>query len=54
MGKRLPQVDKRHDPHDVACRLFKLAYAVKVRNLPNQQNAKQFTRNQLDRLKKHQ
>lgn len=43
-------VDKHHDPRDVACSLFKLAYAVKVRNLPGKQSAAQFTRNQLDRL----
>lgn len=42
--------DKHHDPRDVACSLFKLAYAVKVRNLPEKQSALQFTRNQLDRL----
>jgi transposase len=43
-------VDKHHDPRDIACSLFKLAYAVKVRNLPDKQSAVQFTRNQLDRL----
>lgn len=43
-------VDRYHDPRDVACSLFKLAYAVKVRNLPNNLSAKEFTRNQLDRL----
>jgi transposase len=43
-------VDKHHDPRDVACSLFKLAYAVKVRNLPDKLSAIQFTRNQLDRL----
>ncbi len=43
-------VDKHHDPRDVACSLFKLAYDVKVRNLPAKQSAIQFTRNQLDRL----
>ena len=43
-------VDKHHDPRDIACSLFKLAYAVKVRNLPDKQSAIQFTRNQLDRL----
>jgi transposase len=43
-------VDKYHDPRDIACSLFRLAYAVKVRNLPNKQSAIQFTRNQLDRL----
>lgn len=43
-------VDKHHDPRDVACSLFRLAYAVKVRNLPGKQSALQFTRNQLDRL----
>jgi transposase len=43
-------VDKHHDPRDVATSFFKLAYAVKVRNLPEKQSAIQFTRNQLDRL----
>ncbi len=43
-------VDKHHDPRDIACSLFKLAYAVKVRNLPEKQSAIQFTRNQMDRL----
>jgi transposase len=43
-------VDKHHDPIDIACSFFKLAYAVKVRNLPGKQSAVQFTRNQLDRL----
>ncbi len=43
-------VDKHHDARDVACSLFKLAYAVKVRNLPDKLSAIQFTRNQLDRL----
>lgn len=43
-------VDKHHNPRDVACSLFKLAYAVKVRNLPDKLSAIQFTRNQLDRL----
>jgi transposase len=43
-------VDKHHDARDVACSLFKLAYAVKVRNLPDKQSTIQFTRNQLDRL----
>ena len=43
-------VDKHNDPRDVACSLFKLAYAVKVRNLPDKLSAIQFTRNQLDRL----
>jgi transposase len=42
--------DKHHDARDVACSLFKLAYAVKVRNLPGKQSSLQFTRNQLDRL----
>jgi transposase len=43
-------VDKHNDARDVACSLFKLAYAVKVRNLPDKLSAIQFTRNQLDRL----
>lgn len=42
--------DKHHDPRDVACSFFKLAYAVKVRNLPDNLSAKEFTRRQLDRL----
>ena len=42
--------DKHHDSRDVACSFFKLAYAVKVRNLPDQLSAKEFTRKQLDRL----
>jgi len=42
--------DKHHDPRDVACSSFKLAYAVKVRNLPDNLSAKEFTRRQLDRL----
>jgi hypothetical protein len=46
----LEVADKHHDPRDVACSLFKLAYAVKVRNLPDQVSAKEFTRRQLDRL----
>jgi len=43
-------VDRHHDERDIACSFFKLAYAVKVRNLPDKQSAIQFTRNQLDRL----
>lgn len=46
----LEVADKHHDPRDVACSLFKLAYAVKVRNLPDNLSAKEFTRRQLDRL----
>lgn len=42
--------DQHHDPRDVACSFFKFAYAVKVRNLPDNLSALQFTRNQLDRL----
>jgi transposase len=42
--------DQHHDPRDVACSFFKLAYAVKVRNLPGNQSAREFTRSQLDRL----
>jgi len=34
----------------VACSFFKLAYAVKVRNLPDHLSAKEFTRRQPDRL----
>jgi len=44
-------VDKHHDLRNVACGLFRLAYAVKVRNLPGKQSALQFMRNQLDQLK---
>ena len=43
-------VDKHNDPRDVACSFFKMAYKVRVRNLPEKQSAIQFTRNQLDRL----
>jgi hypothetical protein len=43
-------VDRHHDVRDITCSFFKLAYAVKVRNLPDKQSAIQFTRNQLDRL----
>ena len=43
-------VDRHHDSRDIACSLFKLAYDVKVRNLPDKQSAIRFTRNQLDRL----
>lgn len=43
-------VDRHNDPRDLACSFFKLAYAVKVRNLPEKMSALQFTRNQLDRL----
>ena len=46
----LEVADKHHDPRDVACSLFKLAYAVKVQNLPDNLSAKEFTRKQLDRL----
>jgi len=42
--------DKHADARDVACSLFALAYRVKVRNLPNGVSAKQFVRNELDRL----
>ena len=46
----LEAADRHHDPRDVACSLFKLAYAVKVRNLPDHLSAREFTRRQLDRL----
>ncbi len=46
----LEVADRHNDPRDVACSLFKLAYAVKVRNLPDKVSAKEFTRKQLDRL----
>jgi transposase len=42
--------DKHADARDVACSMFALAYRVKVRNLPNGVSAKQFVRNELDRL----
>jgi hypothetical protein len=42
--------DKHADARDVACSLFALAYRVKVRNLPNGASARQFVRNELDRL----
>jgi transposase len=42
--------DCHADPRDVACSLFAHAYRVKVRNLPNGLSAKDFTRQQLDRL----
>jgi hypothetical protein len=37
-------VDRHHVPLDSACSLIKLAYAVKVRNLPDKQSAIQFTK----------
>lgn len=43
-------VDRHNDPRDLACSFFKLAYAVKVKNLPNGLSAREFTRQQLDRL----
>jgi len=43
-------VDLHHDPTNVACSFFKLAYDVRVRNLPGNLSAVQFTRQQLDRL----
>jgi transposase len=43
-------VDRHHDPRDIACSLFKLAYAVRVRNLPDKQGGIQFPRNQRGRL----
>jgi len=42
--------DRHADPRDVASSLFQHAYKMKVRNLPNQMSAKQWTRYQLDRL----
>jgi hypothetical protein len=42
--------DQHYDPRDVACSFFKMAYAVKVRNLPDNLSAREFTRRQLDRL----
>jgi hypothetical protein len=41
--------DRFADPRDVACSLFLHAYRVKVKNLGGR-SAKQFTRQQLDRL----
>lgn len=43
--------DRFAQPVNVACSLVGLAYKVGVRNLPNGQSAKAFTRAQLDRLK---
>jgi len=40
----------RADPRDVTCSLLAHAYQVKVRNLSNGLIAKDFTRQQLDRL----
>jgi transposase len=42
--------DCHADTRDIACSLFRHAYKVGVRNLPDGQTALGFTRNQLDRL----
>ena len=42
--------DRFANPQQVACSMFAHAYKVGVRNLPDDQTALQFTRNQLDRL----
>jgi transposase len=44
------EADRHAVPVDVARSLFGHAYRVGVRNLPDQQSAVEFTRNQLDRL----
>jgi transposase len=44
------QADRHADARDVACSLFAHAYKVGVRNLPEGISAKDFTRQQLDRL----
>ncbi len=44
------QADRHADARDVACSLFAHAYKVGVRNLPEGTSAKDFTRQQLDRL----
>ena len=43
-------VDRHADAPSVAASLFRLAYELRVRNLPGQQSALEFTRSQLDRL----
>lgn len=42
--------DRFADPCDVACSFYRFAYKVGVKNLPNDQSALTFTREQLDRL----
>ena len=42
--------DRHADEKSVAASFFKLAYEIRVKNLPKGQSARQFTRNQLDRL----
>ena len=44
------EADRHLDEQSVAASLFKLAYELRVKNLPDGQSAKTFTRNQLDRL----
>ena len=44
------QADRHADARDVACSLFAHAYKVGVKNLPDGVSAKDFTRQQLDRL----
>jgi hypothetical protein len=42
--------DRFADPRDVASSFLRYAYRIGVRNLPNEQPALAFTRDQLDRL----
>jgi len=42
--------DRFADETSVAASMFKLAYEIKVRNLPDGMSAKAFTRHHLDRL----
>ena len=47
---RKEEADRHADEQSVAASLFKLAYELRVKNLPDGQSAKQFARSQLDRL----
>jgi hypothetical protein len=42
--------DRRADEVSIAASMFKLAYEIGVKNLPEGKSAKTFTRRQLDRL----
>ncbi len=44
------EADRFASDEQVACAFFALAYKMGVKNLPEGQSARQFTRNQLDRL----
>ena len=44
------EVDRHADEQSVAASFFKLAYELRVKNLPDGQSAKEYTRSQLDRL----